>query len=65
MRAQVHAAQREADLTTADLRKAVELKPGNIFDSVTQAIAKTELDQLARQKSCSGSGRGNDDQRCL
>jgi tetratricopeptide (TPR) repeat protein len=60
-RGQLFEAQGKLDRAIADFRKAIELKPGNIFDATAQTIAKGRLEALARNNSCGGK----DDQRCL
>jgi tetratricopeptide (TPR) repeat protein len=59
-RGQLFEAQGKLDLAVADLRKAIELKPNNIFEITAQTVAKGRLEALARNNSC-----GKDDQRCL
>jgi tetratricopeptide (TPR) repeat protein len=59
-RGQLFEAQGKLDQAVADLRKAIELKPNNIFEITAQTVAKGRLEALARNNSC-----GKDDQRCL
>jgi len=59
-RGQLFEAQGKLDQAIADFRKAIELKPGNIFDATAQTVAKSRLEALARNNSC-----GKNDQRCL
>jgi tetratricopeptide (TPR) repeat protein len=60
VRGQLFEAQGKLDQAIADFRKAIELKPGNIFDATAQTVAKSRLEALTRNNSC-----GKNDQRCL
>jgi hypothetical protein len=51
----------KADPVVANCGKAIELKAGNVFETTAQAVAKSRIDQLARDNSCGGKN----DQRCL
>ena len=64
-RASVYEAQGKLDLAINDLRKAAELKPKTIFDTLPQAGAKQRAEQLAKRTPCGPAGRSNAGEACL
>jgi tetratricopeptide (TPR) repeat protein len=51
-RASVYEAQGKLDLAIDDLRKAAELKPKSVFDTLAQAAARQRADELAKRAPC-------------
>jgi Tfp pilus assembly protein PilF len=65
VRAQIHALQGNTDRATADLRKALGLKPSNVFDVEAQNNARKLLDELAKRISCGDPSQAGQSDTCL
>jgi tetratricopeptide (TPR) repeat protein len=57
-RAKVYEAQNEIQKATADFRRATELTPKNVFETVAQANAKQKIQQLSKKVPCGSAGSG-------
>jgi hypothetical protein len=57
-RAKVYEAQNDSPRATADYRRATELAPRNVFDSLAQANAKQKIQQLSKKVACGSRGSG-------
>jgi tetratricopeptide (TPR) repeat protein len=57
-RAKVYEAQNDNPRATADYRRATELTPRNVFDSLAQANAKQKIQQLSKKIPCGSTGSG-------
>jgi tetratricopeptide (TPR) repeat protein len=64
-RAGVYEAQGKAELAIAELRKATEVTPRNVFDGLTQANIKKRIEELGKRNPCGGAGRGTGGDTCL
>jgi tetratricopeptide (TPR) repeat protein len=56
-RASIYQAQGKNELAVADLRKATDLVPKNIFDTAAQANAKKRMEELAKHMPCGAADR--------
>jgi hypothetical protein len=65
VRAQIYALQGKTDRATADLRKAIGLKPGNVFEVTAQNGANKLLEQLAKRIPCGDSSQAGQSDTCL
>jgi tetratricopeptide (TPR) repeat protein len=55
-RAAVYEAQGKIDKAASDYRRATELKPLNVFETLAQAESKKKVDQLSKRVPCSKDG---------
>ena len=64
-RADVFEAQNQVEKAAADLRRATQLAPKQMFDIVAQANAKQKLQQLSKKIPCDGGGSPKTGDTCL
>ena len=55
-RASVYEAQGKMDKAANDYRRATELKPLNVFETLAQAESKKKVDQLSKRVPCAKDG---------
>ena len=64
-RAAVFEAQNDVDKASADLRRATQLAPRNVFEAAAQSAARQKLQQLAKRIPCGSVGSAKGDGTCL
>jgi len=55
-RAAIYEAQGKTDKAASDYRRATELKPLNVFETLAQVESKKKADQLSKRVPCSKDG---------
>jgi tetratricopeptide (TPR) repeat protein len=64
-RAGVFEAQGKAERAIVDLRKAIDLKPKNVFEALAQTDAKKRIEQFEKRVPCGGAGSTAAGESCL
>jgi tetratricopeptide (TPR) repeat protein len=64
-RAKVYEAKNDIDNASADLRRATQFAPKNVFETLAQAQAKQKIQQLSKRVPCGSMGQAQNSGTCL